>query len=63
MGMYETAYGRPEDVYSSRQYDKQMLDAMGKNCVHAHAGQSLLNDEIIFYDEAAMLLKYIVQFE
>ena len=63
MGMYETAYGRPADVYSSRNFDQKMLDAMGKNCVHAHAGQYLLNDEIIFYDESAMLLKYIVQFE
>lgn len=33
------------------------------NCVHAHAGSQLLNDEIIFYNESAMLLNYIVEFK
>ena len=33
------------------------------DCLHAHAGVSLQNDEIIFYHEDAMVLNYIVEFE
>lgn len=61
MGLYETAYGEPLHVERSYHYTKKTLQ--GKNCVHAHAGTALKNDEIIFYDEAAMVLKYIVKFE
>lgn len=60
MGLYETAYGRPLDVVNAKKFTKNTLQ--GKDCVHAHAGQALLNDEIVFYDEAAMVLRYIVKF-
>ena len=59
MGLYVTAYGDPLDVYQSYQYNKNNIQ--GKNCVHAHAGKALLNDEIIYYDEAAMYLSYLVE--
>ena len=39
-----------------------MIEQNGSNCLHAHAGTSLRNDEIIFYDEAACVLNYIVEF-
>lgn len=65
MGLYAVAYGKPCDVdtwSSSADYKKMTLSG-GYNCLHAHAGASLKNDEIIFYDEAAVLLNYIVEFE
>ena len=63
MGLYACAYGSPHDVYSAQSFTQSYLDGIGKNCVHAHAGSYLRNDEIIFYDEDAVLLNYIVEFE
>ena len=62
MGLYAVAYGKPLDVEHHRSYTQTMLDKEGKNCVHAHKGAELLNDEIIFYSEKAMVLNYIVEF-
>lgn len=61
MGLYSVAYGNPLDTYSAKRYSKSMLG--DSNCVHAHAGDILRNDEIVFYDEAAVLLDYIVEFD
>ena len=63
MGLYATAYGTPKDVDtwdSSEDYIKLVKDA-GADCLHAHKGY-LKNDEIVFYDENAVLLNYIVEF-
>ena len=60
MGLYATAYGTPLDVYNACRYSQATLG--NKNCVHAHAGQALLNDEIVFYNEDAVVLNYIVEF-
>lgn len=65
MGLYATAYGTPHDVHTwsvNADY-KKMTESSGGDCLHAHAGSSLLNDEIIFYTEEAVLLNYIVEFE
>lgn len=62
MGLYATAYGKPLDVQCAGKYNQRIVKSNGKNCVHAHAGTQLLNDEIIFYDEGAVLLNYIVEF-
>ena len=62
MGLYATAYGEPLDVTCAHRYTNADLKMAGKNCVHAHAGTQLLNDEIIYYDEAAMVLNYVVEF-
>lgn len=69
MGLYACAYGKPYDVYSFDQkytrFDaKELKNACADaNCLHAHKGNGmLLNDEIVFYDEAAILLNYIVEF-
>lgn len=65
MGLYAVAYGTPLDTNSwSGSIDyKQKTVGGGYDCLHAHKGSALLNDEIIFYDEAAMVLNYIVEFE
>ena len=63
MGLYATAYGKPYDVTTAGNYSQASLARLGCNCVHAHAGSALRNDEIIFYDEASILLQYIVEFQ
>lgn len=62
MGLYAVAYGKPLNVDYAHYYDKHQLRACNADCVHAHAGVALRNDEIIFYDESAVLLNYIVEF-
>ena len=62
MGLYPTAYGKPLDVSCAGKYTQSIVKSNGKNCVHAHAGTQLRNDEIIYYSEDAMLLNYIVEF-
>ena len=62
MGIYAVAYGESHDVSMACRYSKTDLKRIGKNCVHAHAGTQLRNDEIVFYDEDAVCLNYIVEF-
>ena len=67
MILHECAYGKPYDVYSFDSkyydYDAKHLETVcpGANCLHAHAGSMLKNDEIIFYDEAQICAKYLVE--
>ena len=65
MGLFAVAYGEAydTDTWSGRTDYKELVADAGKNCLHAHAESALLNDEIVFYDEAAMVLNYIVEFE
>lgn len=60
MGLYATAYGNPLNVECAHSYSEGTIG--DKNCVHAYAGRQLCNDEIIFYNESAMLLTYLVEF-
>ena len=62
MGLYATAYGKPKDVYTAGSYNQHILDREGCNCIHAHKGVQLYNDEIVYYDESAVVLNYIVEF-
>lgn len=63
MGLYECAYGDPYVVQSAGSYSLSDLDARGKDCVHAYAGCSgLRNEEIVFYSEDAMCIRYLVEF-
>lgn len=62
MGLYDTAYGNPEKTYYSHQYTENELKSLNKNCVHALKGQQLYNDEIIFFNENAIVLRYLVEF-
>lgn len=63
MGLYATAYGDPHEVKYAQSFDQEQLDSIGCDCVHAKRGGDLRNDEIVFYDERAMVLKYLVVFE
>lgn len=60
MALYATAYGEPLDVYAAQTFSQNTLG--GKNCVHAHAGAALRNDEIVYYSEDAMVINYLVEF-
>lgn len=64
MGLYAVAYGKPYDVdsWSSAVNYERETARRGCDCLHAHAGISLKNDEIVFYSESAVLLNYIVEF-
>lgn len=68
MALYETSYGDIHyDVYQHKtnfyQYDYKALQKQcpGASCLHAHAGSMLVNDEIIFYREDQITVKYIVE--
>ena len=63
MGLFAVAYGKPLYVESSHHFTPKELEAKKKNCVHAKAGRSLREDEIIFYSEAAMVMNYLVEFD
>ena len=67
MGLYEVAYGKPYDVHSfesrfhSFDYEALQRACPGANCLHAHEGQMLRNDEIIVYKECQTTIKYLVE--
>lgn len=64
MGLFACAYGNPYFVHSSGNYTQAQIKSLGYDCIHAKAcNTGLRADEIIFYDEAALCLNYIVEFK
>lgn len=67
MSLYDIAYGKPYDVHSfdnkyhNFNYEKLQETCKGSNCLHAHAGSMLRNDEIIVYKEEQTTIKYLVE--
>lgn len=66
MALFECVYGTPLNVYDyNYKYGDYDLEALKQNgnfdCLHAHAGASLRNDEIIFYDEKQLTIRYLVE--
>ena len=67
MILHAVAYGKPYDVYSfdSKYYNFDYAALRracpGANCLHAHAGQMLRNDEIIVYKEEQVMPLYLVE--
>ncbi len=67
MALMEVAYGKPYNVYSfdSKYYDfnyeRLQKECPGTNCLHAHAGNMLRNDEIIVYKEEQCTIRYLVE--
>lgn len=67
MGLYEVAYGKPYDVHSFESrfhnfnYDELQKACPGANCLHAHEGTMLRNDEIIVYKECQTTIKFLVE--
>ena len=64
MGVFNTAYGKPYDVYSfdskyyTMEYDKL---PSGCNCLPAHAGSMLRHAEIVYYQEDQSTIKYLIE--
>jgi poly [ADP-ribose] polymerase len=67
MALMNVAYGKPYNVYSfnsdfySLDYDRLQKKCAGANCLHAHAGSMLRNDEIVIYKEEQCTIKYLVE--
>ncbi len=67
MALMNVAYGKPFDVfsfdskYSGFNYEKLQNACPGANCLHAHEGAMLRNDEIIVYKEEQCTIKYLVE--
>lgn len=67
MALFDTAYGNPYDVnsfesrFNSFNYEKLQTTKAGANCLHAHKGRMLRNDEIVYYKEEQMTVKYLVE--
>lgn len=67
MALMEVAYGKPYDVYSFDRkyydfdYQKLQQTCPGANCLHAHEGSMLRNDEIIVYKEEQCTIRYLIE--
>lgn len=67
MSLYDVAYGKPYDVHSfdskyhNFNYEQLQKNCVGANCLHAHEGSMLRNDEIIVYKEDQITIKYLVE--
>lgn len=67
MALMEVAYGKPYDVYSfdskyyNFNYEELQKACPGANCLHAHEGSMLKNDEIIVYKEEQCTIKYLIE--
>lgn len=67
MALMDVAYGKPFDVYSfdrkyySFDYAALQRACPGANCLYAHEGSMLRNDEIIVYKEEQCTIKYLVE--
>lgn len=67
MALMEVAYGKPYDVHSfdskfyDFNYERLQRVCPGANCLHAHAGSMLRNDEIIVYKEEQCTIRYLVE--
>lgn len=67
MALMDVAYGKPYNVYSfdskyyNFNYEALQKNCPGANCLHAHEGSMLRNDEIIVYKEEQCTIKYLVE--
>lgn len=64
MGLFATAFGKPLMVGNSGNYTEDDMIRQGTNCVYAkRENTSLRRDEVVFYNNDAVLLNYVVEFE
>lgn len=67
LALMDFQYGKPYDIYTfdskyyKYNYKKLQSDCPGANCLHAHAGTMLRNDEIVFYNVEQCTIKYLVE--
>ena len=63
MGLYEAACGTPLVIDGWGKYSKESLRSKGYDCLHAKAGSALRHDEIVFYEESCLCLRYLCEFK
>lgn len=65
LAVYKIAYGKPYDVYSFDskyyQFHEDNIKKIGCDCLHAHEGSMLRNDEVIIYNENAATIRYLIE--
>ena len=67
MALMDVAYGKPYDVnsfdskYYNFNYEELQKNCPGANCLHAHKGSMLRNDEIIVYKEEQCTIRYLIE--
>lgn len=67
MALMDVAYGKPYDVHSfdskyyNFNYEALQRNCPGANCLHAHEGSMLRNDEIIVYKEEQCTIHYLIE--
>lgn len=66
MAIFEIHYGNPYVTYDNDMFNYNFnysdLKNLGKyDSVHAKAGKSLRNDEIIVYQECQCTIKYLIE--
>ena len=67
MGVFETAYGKSVDSAIVTSETQEWMDQNRYDCLHYHAGSAtnkvgLARDEIVFYHEGAMAIRYLLEF-
>ena len=67
LAVYKVAYRKPLDVYEWKSnyntYKERNIAATNNDALYAHAGKSLVNDEVIIYREDQAVLRYLVELE
>ncbi|MDE7246926.1 MAG: poly(ADP-ribose) polymerase catalytic domain-containing protein, partial [Lachnospiraceae bacterium] len=73
LALFDTAYGKPwfpdshSESFGTLNYEKLQKLCPGADCLHAKAGMkyryasTLRNDEVIFYKEEQMPIRYLVE--
>lgn len=67
LSIFKVAVGKSLDIYEwspdMSQYTEKTIKETGNNSVFAHKGKSLINDEIVIYNEAAASIQYLIELE
>lgn len=63
LAVFKVAYKNPKHVYQYDQHYSSLKHVHPHDALFAHAGQMLLNDEIIVYNECQTTLQYIIELE
>jgi poly [ADP-ribose] polymerase len=65
MALFETHLGKSWDIYEHASYcydlDHKKVSEKGCDSVHAHAGKSLYNDELMIYNTNQSTIKYLIE--
>lgn len=63
LAVFKVAYKNQKDVMTWEPYMSSLRNIRPHDALFAHAGTSLVNDEIIVYDERQVTLQYLIELE